>query len=468
MIKQEYCSRSLFATNPLAWTAEQCTPFPLLPTIDKMGMQSPANQFFYDVHFMPSRTWIVAAIMNSRLQHCSIQHGGIRVLNESGPSILGPQVYVQRLINAMKTHIVSTTIIYDACRGLLYWSKKDECVLQEIGKVQNAAVLIDALNHQSSRSLSLRYMILDILKTLVVVCSMEWLQSISSHMDLVGSILRLLKGTTLEAFTQQVGLSILSWVVEDKSSRDIIIKEGGVEYLLDAMKMHTWDDVVQCNAAATLCWIIHVSDFPNPSRLGPTCLTVVLNTMQRFLNNAKIFANSLCILSGILSLSSREQGFHVPHLQFADLALVGMDLHHTFPKVHRNGLTLLRFLLIHDEESDEICSIVMKNVDVIKNSMKLHGYDSGIQADACEILAHLVSASEATKETIKESGCIELVVQSQLEHRGDLRLQHNALFFHRCLLRGPLSEAEVSFGGHTQVLHTMASSITFPEVPTDL
>lgn len=419
---------------------------------------SPLPQFLDEIHSLPARTWLVAEMMNAQLDNYILQYTGIRVLAESGPKILGAQLFVERLLNAMKTHMDLPCIHFEACRALLQWIKPDKDVLHKV--CENILMLIESLNYHSS-SLQLRYIILDILRYLIG-CSKEELQKIACEVKVISSILRLLKDNISDLSTQQIGISIFSWAIEEKPSRDVLVNDGGVALLLKNMRIHAWDETVQCNATATLSWLIHTSD-SSSSILHVTDLSTVFDTMKRFLNNPMVFGNSLCVLSGALSSHHRQETFDLSSIEVANFVLLGMETHPHSPKVHRNGLNLLRILIADGNERDEAISTVLEKISVIGNSMKLHPEDTAIQADSCEILAHIASQSEKASAVIKQSGCLEAVYQCQLKHRCNLRAQHNALWFHSCLLRDQRNGVETAFGGGLQVLGTMTRGIVPPD-----
>lgn len=424
---------------------------------------SALSQFLCAANSIPTAIKLVIDIMDSQLDVPEVQYCGLRVLSEWGTNTMGSKQFVARFMNSITIHFANPMIQYEACRGLLQWMKSDAEVLQEIGTPEHLSLLMESLGFHAS-SLQLRYTILDIVRC-IIGSSKEWLRKISSQNDVVTSVMRLLKKTVSDAYTQQIGLSILSWIIEEKPSRDVILKERGIEHLLNAMVCHPWDDAVQCNAAATLCWLIHTSGSTDSSVLSAKGLAVVMDTMKRFLRNPMVFGNCVCALSGAMIHGFRDDGLNLQTCEVAQLTLLGMRIHKDSPKVHRNGLTLLRFLIINgDDNNEDAGTAVLQNIDVLEASMKGHIDDSAIQAEACGMLAHILSRSAEAQAVITESGCVEAVVQCQMMHRGNLRVQHNALWFHSCLIRDQeMNEAVEAFGGGLRVLATMTAGV-LPEL----
>jgi hypothetical protein len=204
--------------------------------------------------------------------------------------------------------------------------------------------------------------------------------------------------------------------------------------------------------------------------------------------DAKVFGNTLSVLSGILLKypASHQRSYDYPIVDILRLTLFGMRFHQKDrPKVQSSGLTLLRILLAHGGEEegetggekDSIVAIVVSNLDIIDECMKQYSEESFLQAESCGILAYLVSSTSASlissltttkvRSSIMQSGCIERVVQAQMNHRGDVRLQHYALWFHSGLLLQDLSSPGAdAFGAGRPVLDTLAAGRVGPIAPT--
>ena len=142
---------------------------------------------------------------------------------------------------------------------------------------------------------------------------------------------------------QQIGLSLLSWMVESEAARATVVRRGGLMFLLKTMQRHNNDRMVQCNATATLCWLVHNNSGEHTHRQAQnspsndTIRTVVVRTIDRFMDNPPILGNCICILSG---LQPMEEGNVIQGVfdetEIIQLALIGMKCHRTVSKVQRN------------------------------------------------------------------------------------------------------------------------------------
>lgn len=415
------------------------------------------------------------------------------VANDAGSGRMKSRQIAHWLINGPIANTCNTQSIHEAFCDLLSLIKMDDTVQDEIVQSNNLTCWLKYLHHPDG---NVSCFVMDMLRYLAG-SSNHLRQRMGSNVELIFGILCILKENVLDRCKQQLGLSILSWVVEVETCRELLIREGCAEHLFDVMDIYPWDDVVQCNATATLCWLLHTSPSsstsiasttsvseqdPACSRLDPIhCVMILMNTMRRFLVDAKVFGNTLSALSAVLLKHAPSlESHHYPSVDIVRLTLFGMRFHRVGrPKVQSNGLTLLRILLAHDNgdeedavEGDSVIGTVVRNIDIVQECMKQYSDDSFIQAEACGILAYLVSSSSSSssntsttkngRSRILQSGCIETVVQAQMKHRGDIRLQHYALWFHSGLLRDQSSPGASAFGAGLSVLDTMAAGRIVP------
>jgi hypothetical protein len=250
---------------------------------------------------------------------------------------------------------------------------------------------------------------------------------------------------------------LLSWIVEEKNCRDIVVEEGVVMYVLKAMQAHQDDQMVQCNGAATLCWLIHTGNPSTTAALAANTdgIATVLQTMDRYIANPFVFGNSACILSGVLIADPTRED--IARTETIQLALLGMKLHEHSSKVHRNCLTLLRLLTTDNTENT---SLLLDSINAIHRAMKTHPEDAGIQAEACGVLANICYMESRARAKLSEAGYIETVVSCQLKHRGNVRVQQAALWFHSCILHDTTENNDVSaFGGGLHIFDSMLTGV---------
>jgi hypothetical protein len=174
-----------------------------------------------------------------------------------------------------------------------------------------------------------------------------------------------------------------------------------------------------------------------------------MQTLNRYIANHLVFGNILCILSGVI-IADPSRTTDLGRTETILVAIEGMKRHGHSTKVHRNCLTLLRLLTTENTESH---SVVLEHSDAIHCAMKSYPDDAGIQAEACVVLANVCSTATA-KDQLSASGCIETVVQCQLRHRDNVRVQHAALFFYSSLLLedDARNGSVFAFGGGAHIL----------------
>jgi hypothetical protein len=423
------------------------------------------------VQFIPAMVELIAAIMIKNLSNANLQICGIRALTECVPSMaIDANRCVDTITGAMEEHREELLVQIEGFRALRRWMRTDKAVLSVLGERDRLSIILEAMNHHSG-SCQMKYIGLDILWTLACF-SAEQRLNIANQPKCISSVVRLLERNLEDSCVQQIGLSLLSWIVEEKNSRDAVIEEGGALHVLRAMQAHPDEQMVQCNGAATLCWLVHTGGPSTSAALASNTegIATILQAMNRYIGNPMIFGNIACVLSGTLVADpSRED---LGHTETARLAILGMQLHDHSLKVHRNCLTLLRLLTTTtmtttSSTTVENQSLVLRNADSIETAMRLYLDDAGIQAEACGLLANLCSTPEAKAE-LSKSGCVEAVVQCQLEHRENARVQHAALWFHSYFL----DENEnldndtstiAAFGGGLNVLDSMIAGVTMQQ-----
>jgi hypothetical protein len=310
------------------------------------------------------------------------------------------------------------------------------------------------------KSLALQILGLDLLRVLVACRSEERSYILSQNPQFIATLLPILENHVKDSCIQQIGLSLLSWLVEDGNAKEAVIRDGGVFYILKAMHQHADDQMVQCNGAATLCWLIHtggqrsVDDFLSSNGEG---IKTILQTMSRYIDNPSVFGNCVCILSGVRSSTITSAVVaDTEHLvgleEVLEMVVLGMENHIQSSKVQRNCLTWLRLLTNRSPLSPishEDILLKFKVLEAVAAAMREHSGDAGIQIQACKLLANLSATTTKVRDTLSSSNCIEMVVNSQLEHKSNIRLQQAAIWFHNCMLENQVGQQETvaSFGG---------------------
>jgi hypothetical protein len=277
--------------------------------------------------------------------------------------------------------------------------------------------VIDAMILHAPYSRHLCFLGFDIIGMLIT-SSVEYRQAVASNEIYVASLLSMIRANLRDASILQVGLSMLSCLLEERQGRGTIVDNGGVALALDSMKKHPEDTLVQCNAAACLCWMIHTTNTDARATLaaGSDGIKLLLESLNRYSSSPSIFGNIMCILIGALIADSPRRD--LKNAEIVAHAVRGMKQHEDSPKVRRNCLTLLRLLTM----DSPICqTMVLEHIAPIQVAMQQNLEDCDTQSEACGILANICLLPEG-RTKVSESGCIETVVTSQLQHRHCLRL----------------------------------------------
>lgn len=291
------------------------------------------------------------------------------------------------------------------------------------------------------------------------------------------------------AVIQRIGFSMLAWLVaEDITARQQIVAHGGAGVVPKIMSIHINDSLVQCNAAATLCWLIHFQhhhpykqDDQTPPETSQEVLSILLTILKCHINNCSVFGNVVCVLCGIMtraSSTSRAAAATVADLAFFPVISQGMKLHIESPKVQECCVRWIRIRCNHQTQQQEqvlsnattqdtaeqLHNYFLSFCPLILQGMKRHAEDVHLQTQACELLTTVMcfdgdqaatsTSSADTKivpirEELLKLGAVDVVLASLQLHKSDLRAQQSALWFMALLLRIGMqnNEAETtSFG----------------------
>jgi hypothetical protein len=378
-------------------------------------------------------------------------------------------------------------ILYETLQALRRWVGTDETKLSILGQSGVISFLIETL-FQHRESPTTHCLALDLLRSMARCCSVAR-DRIASH---VSSLLDFMKHSINDACIQQIGLSLLSWLAENKEIRNVLVREGGVSFLLLAMQQHANDKMVHCNATATLCWLIFQT-IDEPTTPGPSVVVVanhsdtiriVVKTMDRFMDNPAVWGNCICILSGLHQSRLDENTNREPQGVEDDenddslldkkeilwLTLCGMKEHRDCLKVQRNCLKLLRLFTSSYPDLHLHVVVDLKGLDSIVDAMKRHSADAGIQTDACSILANLCSTREIQAMLMSNVHCIETMIHCQIEHHDKIRVQQAAMWFHDRLLQqeSPTNVRAINaFGGGEAMINTMLLGVGIDLLPLE-
>jgi hypothetical protein len=397
------------------------------------------GQFIEQLQRTPTMVDLVSEMMIHNPMNLAVQLSGIRLLSECGNC--HAETVVHTITQAMQANPGSLMLQLEGSAALRRRIKLDGGSLHFYREGEPLNGVIDAMIlHAHSRHLC--FLGFDIIGMLVT-SSANHRQAVANNERYMGSLLTMIRANLSDASVLQVGLSMLSWIVEERQGRDTIVDKGGVVLVLDAMKQHPEDLLVQCNAAACLCWLIHTRNAQARETLvaGSDGIRLLLDSLNRYSSSPSIFGNIMCILIGALIADTSRRDFQ--NAEMVALAVRGMKQHEDSRKVRCNCLTLLRLLTM---DSQTCQRMVLEHIAPIRAAMQHNLEDCDTQAEACGILANICLLPEGLSK-ISENGCIETVVTSQLQHGSCLRLQQIAALFHTLLASNTVEEGVFAFGG---------------------
>jgi hypothetical protein len=304
-------------------------------------------------------------------------------------------------------------------------------------------VLTSALRHHPD-DVNLQCLLLDLIRRVK-----------PNHSDMsretIVAIMKTMKYHLDNSCVQQIGLSIAAWLAEDDICRPLLIEAGGFDSFPETMKHHPTDVLIQCNAAAALCWLIH-SGGNNLALFQARNVATILDTIQAHHDQAAIFGNCICILCGLVDLPDSPD--------LVQTVRRGMQTHIGSAKVQESCLRWVRF------RNPAVCGDeLVQCVAVILEAMQNHAHEAHLQAHACEALSTLADASPEIRSCLMEIGAVDVILRTLSEHRQDEWTRRGATWVLTLLLSsgGAPMESVVAFGGGFEAIEILCGLPTEPQ-----
>ena len=328
------------------------------------------------------------------------------------------------------------------------------------------AVLLRALVNHSDSGSYLQHLVMDCLRLASRDAKGRLLMA--EHGQCIRLIVRVLVATPLDFRLQELGLSLISFLVEDEACRKQIIEHGGVTIIVRSMKNHAANALIQCNATAALGWLVHLDHVEAKAALLATedAIPTILDICKRYVDNASVFGNCVCILCGV-RVGDREVAETYPDLgsPTRQLLQMGMQKNRTALKVQRNCMMLLRLTTESEGEIGTLDDAQKESykecIRVVVSSMKEFPNESEIQSFACRVLCNL-TVNAGTRALIMETdGCINQVVCALDKHKGDAGVLQGTCWFLQAILHAGVEDQPgvTAFGGGISVLRLMLTSL---------
>jgi hypothetical protein len=297
----------------------------------------------------------------------------------------------------------------------------------------------------------------------------------------VGIIWCALQRHTMVSYVQQLGLALLSWLVEDSAAcRCELVALGAMDFLptIMSMRLHRMDAVVQCNATAALSWLLVPANNNNNNNATTRLdflqhFPVLLDVLELHQNNARVFGNCVCLLC--VFPQQQQQSDQDPTgtaVWLLPRLLRGMAQHEDSAQVQ---VACLRWMLCNlraesvslvswlTSSSSSSSSVVIRT---ILQAMRLHPTHCHLLAQATEVLTVLLLLADhhhhaaVWHEALVEQGAADVVLDALRAHgRRDRRLQYYVLWILTVLLAGSEESSTMAFGGGPAVLEIIWQSL---------
>ena len=468
---QDEGQRVVSAVKRQRVTSDRCTPvrfetsyLPSSMLLERHSALCVLSGFLNHLESNAIMGGLVLEIMSKSLNDPQMQLCGIQLLNACGSGICHSTKFVEVVVNSIEIHPQHQGLIVESLKTVRNLVRTDASCLYSLNANHLSTVLLSMI-HENIKSNIIPHMGLDLLR-LIASRYPTIRSSMARH---TSDILKILVNTLEDNCMQQIGLSLLSWMVENEEARATVHEEGGILFLLSSMQRHGHDRMVQCNATATLCWLVHNIGDQTSTTIHQGLedstvnyiIRIVMNTIQKFLDNSSVLGNCICILS---CLQPMEEGNIMQEvldeMGIMQTALTGMKRHLRVSKVQLNCLNFLRLLSMRQENHRKLM-LHLTGLESILDAMKEHSADASIQTQACCVLANACSSSEI-HEVISKSDCVEIVTNCQFEHTDNPRVTQAAICFHDAMSRSASTKDAASiaaFGGGEPLIQMMLSGL---------
>ena len=326
--------------------------------------------------------------------------------------------------------------------------------------------LLRTLAHHPGPGSYLQHLVIDCLRIAARGAHGRMLMAERRHC--IRLVLRTLNFSPMDFRLQELGLSLISFLVEDEACRKQIIQYGGVTIVVRSMKNHAANALIQCNASAALGWLVHLAHAEAKAALLATenAVPIILSICKRYVNNASVFGNCVCILCGV-RVGDRTVAETYPDLgpPTRKLLQVGMQKNRTALKVQRNCMMLLRLTTESVVESETLDDAQKESyrecIRIVVACMKDFPNECEIQSLACRVLCNLMVGTGTRALVIEADGCINQVIQALDKHKGDAGVLQGACWFLQAVLHTGMEDqpGASAFGGGQPVLRMMLKGL---------
>jgi len=232
---------------------------------------------------MPLANYIVGTI-EGNVGNPAIQVLGLRAIADYQPLRQSfSEVFIRTVLGVMTRHLYELPVQIQGCRVLCQHFGSDSRAFSTFSAWDKFAFIQLLLTSANLHLKSTEFTMLSIhMLNALASRDYELRQLIFRRKEDLASLIELLETRAPNSCLQRIGMALLSLIAEDDIGRERICEARGFERILHILKLHMGDKSVQCNATASLCWLLHTENRVRNSqstRIGETAVTECFEVM---------------------------------------------------------------------------------------------------------------------------------------------------------------------------------------------
>lgn len=359
----------------------------------------------------------VISCMKTNKPDRAIQRQGcfaLQLLAKEHGTTIAKQGGINALLSAIKHHGQNDAHLYEyACGALVFVVMDDNYKAAVARKGGVAYILVGAQKHMNHLNVQHQ--------------SCASLLRLSSHTDIVDAlasakhqgikiVVESMRRHRGDVLLQQYCSGVLKNIAQTETTRAQIFKEGGVDALVAAIKVHRDSENLQQQA----CWALdEISASENIADKG--AIGAALSAMHHYKWNAKVQQYGCGVLK---NLSVTRMNIHqIAKLRGIEAMLDAMQNHVDNAALQRCACGALKHLSLSNTNERAIAKL--GGIKIVIDAMKEHKMDGTVQREACGALRNM-SINDDNKGMIAEHGGVVTLLVAMKLSKHDPSLQQKA------------------------------------------
>lgn len=232
-------------------------------------------------------------------------------------------------------------------------------------------------------------------------------------------VIALMKESALNEKVQANGCLRLSLWARDKVDRDQVLAGGGIEQVLEAMRICPASLHTQKHGTSFMATVsIHSGEIHN-KLVSLGAIKVLIDAMQRFPKSQRVQENCVQTLAQICRRSNESK---IVTLGGIEALLAAMRKHPTAEKLQRYGCAALGNLASSSKAAKDV--FAQGGMQVVVGSMSSHRKSAKLQSKGCYAISIFASSSDARHRVDRLHG-VEAVLEAMEEHADDPKVQEH-------------------------------------------